>query len=313
MMQGLTIDFTSDAYDRIGYGSYAGTPKKILEDQPLKKHEYSVSGTGVWNHYFEPVSNFDFSCPDKPLLHLHYFHLTPGMLMYCPWSIKSWPYEGLVRKLVPKTTLQQWYRPMRQKGSEIVQKYVRFRPNIRQAAEDMVKDTFCLAMHIRHSDKAGTKRKRIPLEAFLPYAQAYVQAGGKTVVLATDSADVLTRIDKEWPPDITQTIVRQSGDVLRSSDRKAVFVLGDTTHDRTNREVLIDILAMSKCRFFVHGFSAVSEAVMYLNFDLHHHSVDLEEHPLNRRKSPEEFRRLVNDTLRVTRKVTDPGKKRIVT
>jgi hypothetical protein len=298
MMQGLTIEFTSDGYHRFGFGNYAGRPKKILEDQPLKKREYAITGTGVWNHYFEPVSEFDFSCPEKPLLRMHYYHLTPGMLMYCPWSVKSWPYDGLAKRLTPKTTVQEWYRPMRQRGNEIVQKYFRFRPDVRQAADDLVKDTACLAMHIRYADKAGTKRKRIPMGAFLPYAQAFLLNGGKTIFLATDSEEVLAAIDEEWPLEVTLSILRQSNDILRSSDRKAVFVLGQRSHDRTNREVLIDILAMSKCRFFVHGFSAVSEAVIYLNFDLHEHSVDLEEHPMNRRSSPNQFGKLVNATLR---------------
>jgi hypothetical protein len=298
MIHGLTIDFTSNGYDRFGFGNYAGKPKKLLEDRPLEKRTFSVTGTGVWNHYFEPVSSFDFSCPDKPLLRMHYYHLTPGMLMYCPWSVKSWPYDGLAKDLTPKTTVQEWYRPMRRRGSEIVQKYVRFRPNIVEAADDMVRDTSCLALHIRYSDKAGTKRKRIPLQSFLPYVQAYQQGGGKTVVLATDSEEVLANISKEWPTDVTQTVVRQSNDILRSDGKTAVFVAGSKSHDRTNREVLIDILAMSKCQFFVHGFSAVSEAVMYLNFDLHEHSIDLEDHPLSRRMSPSEFQTLVNETLR---------------
>ena len=297
MMHGLTIDFTSNGYHRFGFGSYAGKPTKLVEDRPLEVRDYTVSGTGVWNHYFEPVSPFDFSCPDKPLLRMHYYHLTPGMLMYCPWSVKSWPYDGLAKDLTPKTTVQEWYRPMRQRGSEIVQKYIRFRPDIRQAAEDMVKDTSCLAVHIRYSDKAGTKRKRIPLSTFLPYVQAYLQGGGKTIVLATDSAEVLSQISKEWPTDVTQAIVRQSNNVLRSDGKTAVFVVASKSHDRTNREVMIDILAMSKCQFFLHGFSAVSEAVIYLNLDLHDHSIDLEHHPLSRRKTPSEFRTLVNETL----------------
>jgi len=298
MMSGMTIDFISDGYHKFGFGTYAGPPKKLFENRSLEQYEFSVTGTGVWDHYFEPVSAFDFSCPDKPLLRMHYYHLTPGMLVYCPWSVRSWPYDGIAPHLAPKTTLQDWYQPMRQRGSEIVHKYFRFLPNIRQAAEKIVKDPSCLAMHIRYSDKAGTKRKRIPLENFLSYGEAYVRNGGKTIVLATDSTEVLTRIEKEWPSEVTGTIVRQSDDILRTSDRTPVFVAGSKSHDRTNREVLIDILAMSKCQFLVHGFSAVSEAVIYLNLELHKYSIDLEEHSLARRKTPTEFGRLVNETLR---------------
>jgi hypothetical protein len=155
-----------------------------------------------------------------------------------------------------------------------------------------------LAIHIRHSDKGGTNRKKIPLEAFLPYAEAYLQAGGSSIYLATDSSDVLKTIPKQWPKVVLKALIRQSDDVLRSSDRKAVFVLGEANPHRTNMEVLVDILAMSKCQFFVHGFSAVSEAVMYLNLELHHQSVDLETHPNNLPMSPKGFEELVRKRIR---------------
>ena len=49
-------------------------------------------------------------------------------------------------------------------------------------------------------------------------------------------------------------------------------------HHRTNTEVLVDILAMAKCNWFLHGLSAVSEAVFYWNGNLHYRSVNLEFH-----------------------------------
>lgn len=307
MLQGMTVDFVSDDYHGFGSGSYPGPPKKLLEDQPLKPRMYSVSGTGVWDRYLEPVSAFDPAsatstsgeCRDKPLIRMHYFHLNPGLLLYCPWSVRSWPYDALASRLAPQTTLKDWYWPMRQRASEIVQKYSRFRPDIVQRVDALWQGkededrSSCLALHIRHSDKGGTNQKPIPLESFLPYVEAYLQAGGTRIVLATDSAEVITSISTWWPKNITRTILRQPDDVVPSSNREDVFVLGDTNHDRTNRQVLVDILAMSQCGFMVHGFSAVSEAAIYLNLHLHENSVDLEDHPLNMRLTPSEFQAMV--------------------
>jgi hypothetical protein len=337
MLHGITAKFVSDGYRRYGFGSYAGPPTPLLESMAmnLTVREYQVTGTGVWNHYFRPVSEFDparlslpatttdegsdsttsrTTCRDKPLVRLHYYQLNPGMLAYCPWSVKSWPYNSLRPQLAPKTSLQEWYAPMRQRGHQIATKYIRFQPHIVAQAEGLfvgnsttnntttnknatTNNENCLAMHIRHSDKGGTNRKKIPVESFLPYAQAYMDAGGTCIVLATDSLDVLDKISKEWPPNLSRAILRQSDHVLRSSNRKAVFAIGEHSHDRTNTEVLVDILAMSKCHFLVHGFSAVSEAVMYLNFDLHKNSVDLEEHPLNHRMTSEKFQELVRKRI----------------
>eukprot|EP00934_Nitzschia_sp_Nitz4_P006970 Nitzschia sp. Nitz4//scaffold169_size48518//31504//32691//NITZ4_007076-RA/size48518-processed-gene-0.95-mRNA-1//-1//CDS//3329538400//6960//frame0 len=307
MMGGMTIDFVNDFEDRVGSGVYAGPPKRLLENQPLKPRLYKVDGTGVWSSYFEPVSIFDPSdgipldCQDKPLLRMHYYHLNPSMLHHCPWSVKSWPYASIGRSLAPQSDLRQWYKPMRMQGNAIVQKYIRFQPHIHEKVNKLLQPTGaeskCLALHIRHSDKGGTNRKKIPLSDFLPYAQAYVNGGGNAIVLATDSTSVLDEIKSTWPNKIQEIILRQSDDALRSSDRKAVFVLGQSNHHRTNTEVLVDILAMSKCRFFVHGFSAVSEAVMYLNFKLHSNSVDLEDHPLNHPLTPAAFEGVVKRAL----------------
>jgi hypothetical protein len=353
MLHGMTIEWTSDGYQEMGFGSYPGRPVVLLEHQNLTPRIYQIDGTGVWNHYFFPVSDFvpgDVSCVNKPLIKMHYYHLNPSLLFYTPWSVKSWPYTYMPHRLLPQTTLMEWYRPMRQRGHEIVQKYITFQPRMvelaNQANPPLIVQTttapiihgndnvssslsnyqYCLAMHVRHSDKGGSNRKRIAVESFLPYAEAYQKAGGQRIFVATDSGQVLATIHNTWPPRV-RALVRSQGDdipihyaatggskssggttttttsnvtssTLRSDSKMPVFKLYG--HHRTNTEVLVDILAMSKCSFFIHGFSAVSEATIYLNFPrLHDYSVDLENHPLNNeeRKSPHEFETLVRNVL----------------
>ena len=89
--------------------------------------------------------------------------------------------------------------------------------------------------------------------------------------------------------------------ILRSDSKKSVFQL--YSHHQTNTEVLVDILALSKCTFFVHGFSAVSEAVTYLNFPtLHDNGVDLEQHEQNRPPTPKQFEQTVRNVLQKKKK-----------
>ena len=253
------------------------------------------------------------------------------------------------KRLKPRQGLQDWYRPMRQRGHEIAQKYLKFQPHIVELAnkanppKDIVRGSeksgssnddpyeYCLAMHIRHSDKGGLNRKRIELESFLPYAEAYQKAGGKRIYVATDSGNVVTTILGSWPESVrnlvkiqgyrstktkSNTDIRADGNpnldntqrddrhnspileesILRSDSKKSVFQL--YSHHRTNTEVLVDILALSKCTFFIHGFSAVSEAAIYLNFPtLHKFSVDLEKHPHNRPPTSQQFQQTVHRVL----------------
>jgi hypothetical protein len=70
---------------------------------------------------------------------------------------------------------------------------------------------------------------------FSPYVDAYLQnGGGDKVYLATDSSNVVERVQKEWPH---VTIVVQGG-IVRSAVFKPVFRQG--SHNRTNTEVLAE-------------------------------------------------------------------------
>jgi hypothetical protein len=189
-------------------------------------------------------------------------------------------------------TYTEWFAPMRNLGHTIVEKYVRFLPYLRERAARQIfpssDATQCLALHIRHSDKANRRRK-IPVASFLPYANAYYnhqreRGASFAVYLATDSSNVLDLIRSTWPPGLLETMRWQSGNVVRSNDTTAVFQMveqrGEETrngHHQTNVEVLTDILAMSKCQYLLHGLSAVTEAVHYLNPNLHNNSVNLDD------------------------------------
>jgi hypothetical protein len=109
--------------------------------------------------------------------------------------------------------------------------------------------------------------------------------------LAMDAQNVISKMRGKWE---IEAHVKTQGDdlVVRSNSGKSVFKIGE--HHQTNTEVLTDVLAMSKCQFLIHGYSAVSELAIYLNLDLHNQSVNLED---PNHMNVEEFGALVQRVL----------------
>ena len=279
-MEGMTISTNND--------SYAGPPIIAPGASALHQKVYQLDGTGIWNHYFEQVSDRG-DCPHLPLLQFTWEHIKPGFHAHCPWAVRSWRYLDLPLPISqPSLSYKDWYWPMRQRASDIVKRYFRFQDSIRDAAEGVSPpdNEYCLAMHVRHSDKSAGRRV-VHLEEFYPYLQAYQRAGGKHIFVATDSAAVLEQMQNA-----TSLTIYSQQDIIRSKTKTAVFK--QASHHRTNVEVLVDILALSKCQFFLHGRSAVSEAVFYLNLELHGQSVDLED---KNKYSVKQFEQVVKTKL----------------
>lgn len=258
-----------------------GPPEKV---GPVEPKDFYLEGTGVWEHYFEPVSDFkpgDKSCESKPLVQMDMFLITPGIHGFAEWAPRCWRYQyapDYVTK--PHIPIHEWLEPQRITANSVINKYFRFKRFIMEAANKAnpgCSEEFpCLGLHIRQSDKAAGRRQ-IQTYEFLPYAVAFVRAGGKAIYLATDSTKVLDEIHSQWPAYIQDKIRTIGNNVVRSTNESAVFDIAAHIHDRTNREILIEILALAKCQFIVHGLSAVTESSIWINVDLHDRSVDLED------------------------------------
>lgn len=264
-----------------GYHVYPASP--FLKQDKLHTANYTVAGNGVWECYFEPVSDYcksDKSCRDKPLVTMSYSHIMPGLSNYAPFALRAWPYKFVPSLLKPSAnqTLQEWFEPMRIRANEIVHKYFRFQPNILESVEPVMpanNTNACLGLHIRHADKAGFARQQVKLAEFLPYAETFLQHGGDCIYLATDTQNVIIKVRQKWSH--IQHYIKTQGDysVVRSKLQKPVYKMAN--HDRVNFEVLLEIVALSRCRLLIHGYSAVSESAIYLNLDLHNNSVNLED------------------------------------
>jgi hypothetical protein len=276
--------------------SHPGPPGN---EEGLVPTEFHFDGNGVWDDYFEPVSDFipgDLSCRDKPLITMDLYLVTPGVHGFAPWAPRCWRYQYLPDYITkPHMPLQEWLEPQRDIAHKVLKKYIRFLPHIKEKAYKVNPScsmaNSCLGVHIRQSDKAAGRRQ-IQTDEFLPYVEAFVAAGGKWIYLATDSGRVLEEVRKEWPRYLQPKIRTMGDNVVRSNDEKAVFDIA--SHHRTNTEILIEILALSTCQFMIHGLSAVTETSVWINVDLHYTSVNLEDPD---HLEPNDFGGLVKDVL----------------
>mmetsp|Transcript_29800 Transcript_29800/g.44830 ORF Transcript_29800/g.44830 Transcript_29800/m.44830 type:complete len:154 (-) Transcript_29800:364-825(-) len=135
---------------------------------------------------------------------------------------------------------------MRQNLQRII---IRFNAEMQQRAECAhPKRDNSLGIHIRHSDKGVTRGGVIALSDFFPYANAFVENGGGSIFVATDSSLVIEEITSKWP----SHVVYQGGTTLSRNDT-ATFDLA-VSHHQTNLEALTDILALSKCTYLFMDF-----------------------------------------------------------
>lgn len=251
-----------------------GIPGPPLIDPLGSPAPYTVSGNGVWNSYFQPVSGFspvDLSCQQLPLVRLSYSQIIPGLHLHSPWAVRAWRYGGLPPTLRNDSiSYEAWLRPQRERAQATVKQFIQLLPDIQERARRTNPSRKCLAVHIRHSDK-GNRRKRIPLRRFIPYIEAYWDIVPEGIVyVATDSSRVVEELQSRprflWQPN-TQ----------RSNDTTAVFRI--FPHHATNLQVLVDIRAMASCQWMLHGLSAVSEAVLYLNPHVKNVNLEVPQHP----------------------------------
>ncbi|GKY97726.1 hypothetical protein MPSEU_000730800 [Mayamaea pseudoterrestris] len=255
-------------------------PPNLTSMEP--ERDFTFDGTGVWEHYFDPVSDFvpgDVSCEHKLLVSMDLYLITPGLHGYSDYATRCWRYDYLPEYITkPHIPYDSWLYEQRLRAHDVMQNYVRLKPDLLIAAKNANPDCSlqepCLGLHIRHSDKAAGRRV-LETSQFLPYAQSFADNGGKHIYLATDSAVVLNEIRDIWPASIARRIRRMGDNTVRSSNQQAVFDMA--SHHQTNQEALIEILALSQCQYMVHGLSAVSESSIWINMGLHNRSINLED------------------------------------
>jgi hypothetical protein len=145
-------------------------------------------------------------------------------------------------------------------------------------------------MHMRGLIPSGPRTP--PPNEYKEYAEAFLRVEPQgTIVLFTDDFDYQKEVE-DWGLGV-KIQERIRGRVR--DDRKGIYDVYPEMRHELNREVLEDIVLLSQCDFMLHGHSAVSESAIYINFKLHHSSINLAFPKGNRKWNVTEFEHKLND------------------
>ena len=267
--------------------NYKNNYNSICSD-PLMNDE------NIWNYYLEPVTPLSQNCNINisNITVLKKKYIFPRMHLHLDYTIKAWYYGFYYSKrkkwhkqsIDYETYLESWYYSQRKKGFDIVSKYFHYQSDLINEKNKIWQRLFgndydqyeILGVHMRGTDKAALRRKVLPSE-YLEYIQKFVNYYGNDkakVFIATDDDNYLNYITSDLQSQ-NITIYAQNN-IYRSKNETAVFDLQKISKYQMVKELLMDILMLSQCDWFIHSASAVAEAVFYNNIHLHNKSVHLE-------------------------------------
>lgn len=288
--QNITFEhLTGDISGIRGEGDMACSTREGLRPGPplygktLRTESYTLVGNGLWQSYFDPVSEYPFSsCKSKPVFEMTQRQVLPDMHRCSEFAVRGWAFRGIPKALLPgDMPIRDWLYDHRLRAAGIVNRHFRPQPWLLEKVEQAnpVTDGNCLAVHIRLTDK-GSGREKQGLEVYQPYIEAYSKAApndASRIYIATDDATVLETIKTEWWQHLSDRVISQPG-VFRSDVMNVpTFFLMQNDKHRSNTEALVEMYAMSKCSYFVHGSSGMAEAVVYINPKIHAHSVNIDD------------------------------------
>ena len=253
-------------------------------------------GPNTFEYYFDGiVPNWNLCDKEKSNYKiLIQKDINPGIHKKEIGSIHLWYYHFKMQEIEynPNEYLNEWYYEQRLRGSQIVDKYFKIKPDIiiqRDSIWKMALGTdndkyVVLGIQMRGSDKVQrwSIRRSVSPEEYMPYISSFIDHYGDKakIFFATDDKNYLKFLNTNWNKYVDRysfhDIVVTQGNVTRSGSKTAVFNFKHVSKYSIGREVLLDILLLAKCDWFIHAASAVSEAVFFNNIKLHNHSVHLE-------------------------------------
>eukprot|EP01084_Bolivina_argentea_P121133 214702_1 len=280
-------------------------------------HHVNELGHNSWNYYFKPIEPSSISQIQTQCNLYEMTSLSLKQLLFLHQksnsSVHAWYVNHWLRKVMDKNWYYpKWFYKHRLKGYQIVSKYIHVRDDLIKECNQkwklllkksnkymtLLKNDFVfLGVQMRGTDKTAGRRLVFP-EEYLRYIFLFVQYFMQSekqpkVFLATDDINYIKYIRYYWhyneylpSNDIRfefNNIVIMQTDIIRSKYNNAVFNLNILEINKYKRyimgkEVLFDILMLSKCDYFIHSASAVAEAVFYNNLKLHNNSIHLEFH-----------------------------------
>jgi len=216
----------------------------------------------------------------------------PGIQSNFPWAIRQWYNAGSPKRSecdvsdtcdrFDERLFQQW----RMQGHAVVRRaHSLNQPS--QARVDALWQAInphgahpVLGIQMRGTDKRSMRRE-VPPQEFWPYALAFASRFPRGLVyVATESGAWAKLVRESWNSSAGGPLagrVRMQPIETRvdgANANKGNFYVHDQL--QVAHDVLLDIYTLAKSDYFLHGASAVAEAVIYVNPALHWRSTHLE-------------------------------------
>ena len=250
-------------------------------------YDPKMNDENVWNYYLNPIEPLSQGCniSISNISILSKKFIFPELHYNVNYTIHAWYYHWYhnnKKNIDYNKYYDNFYYKNRIIGYKIVKKYFKYKKNIINNVNKLWIKYFgnnslfkykILGVHMRGTDKGGHRRK-VNANEYMDYMNKFMKYYGynKTrFFIATDDINYLLFIKNNF-----NGIWYAQNNIIRSSTKTAIFNLKNISKYEIGKEVIIDILLLSKCDWFIHSASAVSESVFYNNINLHNKSVHLE-------------------------------------
>tara|TARA_Y100001973_G_C5202048_1_gene338609 strand:- start:465 stop:1250 length:786 start_codon:yes stop_codon:yes gene_type:complete len=155
--------------------------------------------------------------------------------------------------------------------NQMINKYVKVKPHILEQVDKITEQLGKnpLGVHIRMTDKYNCVRNGEPeshypltVDHYKKHIDLYLEENDSKIFLATDDIYVLEEIERTYGDRVVRA------DCTRSTDKISIHHHMGGDKRKQGEEVLIDCLALSRCKHILKGVSNVALCAMFWNLDL---------------------------------------------
>ncbi len=222
----------------------------------------------AWEYYFEPICNAKYEPTDI----VDYKFQAPNGFFF-PWS----DFRNI-----------EIMRPL---AHSIIKKYIKIKPYVLDIVDDFHKKTMknciTIGIHLRGTNKGTEAKTEINPANLIKKAQeyAYLAAStGKNVkyLVASDEQKLIDFAKKELTRQSDDTVhgevISYTAERSKGTETNYYTFLGTKKENgffaKRGLDVLVEVLLLSQCSYFVHTRSNVSTAVIFFNPNLIHYQFD---------------------------------------
>ncbi len=222
----------------------------------------------AWEYYFDPVSTATYNTNDI----IDHRFKAPNDFFF-PW------YDFSDIEIV---------RPL---AHHIIEKYIRIKPFVLDIVDDFynknMKNCIVVGIHLRGTNKGEDGQKPINHLEVIKKAQKYAYLGASTgkhvkYLIASDEQKLMDiarkELCKDSPNAVCGEVISYPAERSKGKETNYYTFVGTKQENgffaKRGLDVLVEVLLLSRCDYFVHTLSNVSTAVIFFNPNLIHYQFD---------------------------------------